>query len=148
MKLYLGSPVRVQSLLLMLALAGFIIVSLVRRETVERWGWRILVLAAAGLVLCTLAATRDGYHQGRLPPVGPECHRRLGGGGAVQRQERSVRYLLYLRRCHFPGGPLGAFRTSPDLPLLGICGAVGGVYRQGVDHRGLAGYTSPTGVRS
>ena len=33
MKLYLGSPVRVQSLLLMLALAGFIIASLVRRET-------------------------------------------------------------------------------------------------------------------
>lgn len=62
MKLYLGSPVRVQSLLLMLALAGFIIASLVRRETVERWGWRILVLAAAGLVLCTLAAARDGYH--------------------------------------------------------------------------------------
>ena len=61
MKLYLGSPVRVQSLLLMLALAGFIIASLVRRETVERWGWRILVLAA-GLVLCPLAAARDGYH--------------------------------------------------------------------------------------
>ena len=139
MKLYLGSPVRVQSLLLMLALAGFIIASLVRRETVERWGWRILVLAAAGLGLCS---------PGRLPSVGPECHRRLGGGGAVQRQERSVRYLLYQRRRHFPGGPLGAFRTSPDLPLLGICGAVGGVYRQGVDHRGLAGYTSPTGVRS
>ena len=76
----------------MLALAGFIIVSLVRRETVERWGWRIPVWCWRR-DWCCAPWPPPGT---QLPPVGPECHRRLGGGGAVQRQERSVRYLLYL----------------------------------------------------
>lgn len=62
MKLYFGSALKVQTLVLMLALAAFIAVSLARRGSVEHWGRRILILAALGLVVCTLAATRDGYH--------------------------------------------------------------------------------------
>lgn len=61
-QLYFESPLKIGSLVLMLALAAFVIVSLVRRNTVEHWGWRILILAALGLWLCCLVATRDGYH--------------------------------------------------------------------------------------
>lgn len=61
-QLYFESPLKIGTLFLTLGLGAFIIVSLVQRQSVERWGWRILVLAALGLWLCCLAATRDGYH--------------------------------------------------------------------------------------
>lgn len=36
--------------------------TLSRREEIQSWGKRILVLAAVGLLLCILVAYRDGYH--------------------------------------------------------------------------------------
>lgn len=36
--------------------------TLSRREQVQSWGKRILVLAVFGLLLCILVAYRDGYH--------------------------------------------------------------------------------------
>lgn len=61
-QLYLETPLKIGSLLLLLGLGAFITVSLIQRESVARWGWRILLLAALGLWLCCLVATRDGYH--------------------------------------------------------------------------------------
>lgn len=43
-----------------LCLLGYIVYMIVHRSTIEHWGTRVLLLFVLGLVVCCLAASRDG----------------------------------------------------------------------------------------
>lgn len=60
MKLYFGNWVTTVTTVLLVTYAGFIVYSFMNRNQVEFWGRRSLFLFAYGLLICCLAATRDG----------------------------------------------------------------------------------------
>ena len=60
MKLYFGNIVTTVTTIMILTLVGFIGYSLWNRNTINFWGRRNLFLLIYGLVICCLAATRDG----------------------------------------------------------------------------------------
>lgn len=60
MKLYFGNTVTTITTLMMLALLGFVGYSVVDRANIQYWGRRSLLLLIFGLVICCLAAARDG----------------------------------------------------------------------------------------
>lgn len=60
MKLYFGNAFTTATTGMILALLGFIGYSVVNRGTILYWGRRGAVLLILGLVVCCLAATRDG----------------------------------------------------------------------------------------
>ena len=60
MKLYFGNAVTAVTTVMLLGLLGFVGVSVLHRESIQYWGRRSAVLLIYGLVLCCLAAARDG----------------------------------------------------------------------------------------
>ena len=60
MKLYFGNGVTTVTTLMILAMLGFIGYSVFRRANIEYWGRRSAILLVFGLVVCCLAAARDG----------------------------------------------------------------------------------------
>lgn len=60
MKLYFGNRVTAVTTLMLFAFLGFIVYTILRRSEIQYWGWRSLVLLIFGLVICCLAAARDG----------------------------------------------------------------------------------------
>lgn len=60
MKLYFGNRVTTVTTLMLFAFLGFIVYTILRRSEIQYWGWRSLVLLIFGLVICCLAAARDG----------------------------------------------------------------------------------------
>ena len=60
MKLYFGNAVTTATTLMILALLGYIGVSVWNRGNIACWGRRTLLLLVFGLVVCCFAAARDG----------------------------------------------------------------------------------------
>lgn len=60
MKLYFGNGVTTATTLMILAMLGFIGYSVFHRANIEYWGRRSAILLVFGLVVCCLAAARDG----------------------------------------------------------------------------------------
>ena len=60
MKLYFGNAVATTTILMILALLGFIGWSAFHRADIQYWGRRSDILLIFGLVVCCFAAARDG----------------------------------------------------------------------------------------
>ena len=60
MKLYFGNGVTTATTLMILAMLGVIGSSIANRAVIDCWGRRTAFLLIFGLVVCCLAATRDG----------------------------------------------------------------------------------------
>ena len=60
MKLYFGNAITTATTLMLFALLGFISWSVLNRTRIQYWGRRSIVLLVFGLVICCLAAARDG----------------------------------------------------------------------------------------
>ena len=60
MQLYFGNAVTTATTLMILALLGYIGVSVWNRGNIACWGRRTLLLLVFGLVVCCFAAARDG----------------------------------------------------------------------------------------
>ena len=60
MKLYFGNGVTTATTLMILAMLGMIGSSIANRAVIDCWGRRTAFLLIFGLVVCCLAATRDG----------------------------------------------------------------------------------------
>lgn len=60
MRLYFGNAVTTVTTIMILALLGFIGVSVWNHSNINNWGRRSLFLLAYGLVVCCFAAARDG----------------------------------------------------------------------------------------
>lgn len=60
MKLYFGNTVTTVTTVMILALLGFMGYSILNRANVRYWGRRSLFLLIFGLVVCCIAAARDG----------------------------------------------------------------------------------------
>jgi len=60
MRLYFGNAVTTVTTIMILALLGFIGVSVWNHSNINHWGRRSLFLLAYGLVVCCFAAARDG----------------------------------------------------------------------------------------
>lgn len=63
MKLYFGNGVTLVTTVMIIILLGFIGYSICNRNIITFWGRRTLLLFVFGLVICCLAATRDGLDQ-------------------------------------------------------------------------------------
>lgn len=63
MKLYFGNGITLVTTVMIIILLGFIGYSICNRNIITFWGRRILLLFVFGLVICCLAATRDGLDQ-------------------------------------------------------------------------------------
>lgn len=59
-KLYLQDKTTIITTLLVLALLAYIVFCILKRGSINNWGWLILGLALLGLIVCCYAATRDG----------------------------------------------------------------------------------------
>lgn len=60
MKLYFGNTITTITTLMLIAILGFIGYSVFNRNNIQYWGRRSLILLIFGLIVCCLAATRDG----------------------------------------------------------------------------------------
>lgn len=60
MKLYFGNAVTTVTTVMIVTLLGFIGYSVFHRSCIAFWGRRSLILLVFGLVICCLAAARDG----------------------------------------------------------------------------------------
>ena len=63
MKLYFGNGVTLVTTVMIIILLGFIGYSICNRNIITFWGRRTLLLFVFGLVICCLAATREGIDQ-------------------------------------------------------------------------------------
>lgn len=63
MKLYFGDGITLVTTVMIIILLGFIGYSIWNRNIITFWGRRTLLLFVFGLVICCLAATRDGLDQ-------------------------------------------------------------------------------------
>lgn len=63
MKLYFGNGITLVTTVMIIILLGFIGYSICNRNIITFWGRRTLLLFVLGLVICCLAATRDGLDQ-------------------------------------------------------------------------------------
>lgn len=61
-KLYLEKPWALRTTLLLCVMTAFALYSFVRRDAIQAWGIRTLLMLLLGLSLCCAAAMRDGYH--------------------------------------------------------------------------------------
>ena len=60
MKLYFGNAVTAATMLMLLALLGFVGYSIYDRDNIQYWGRRSALLLTFGLAVCCFAAARDG----------------------------------------------------------------------------------------
>lgn len=63
MKIYFGDGITLVTTVMIIILLGFIGYSIWNRNIITFWGRRTLLLFVFGLVICCLAATRDGLDQ-------------------------------------------------------------------------------------
>lgn len=63
MKLYIGNTITTVTTVMIIILLGFIGYSIWNRNIITLWGRRTLLLFILGLIICCLAATRDGLDQ-------------------------------------------------------------------------------------
>ena len=63
MKLYFGNTITAVTTAMIIILLGFVGYSILNRNMIDCWGRRIVFLFILGLVICCLAATRDGLDQ-------------------------------------------------------------------------------------
>ena len=63
MKLYFGNGITLVTTVMIIILLGFIGYYICNRNIITFWGRRTLLLFVFGLVICCLAATRDGFDQ-------------------------------------------------------------------------------------
>ena len=63
MKLYIGNTITTVTTIMTIILLGFVGYSICNRNIITFWGRRTLLLFVLGLVICCLAATRDGLDQ-------------------------------------------------------------------------------------
>ena len=63
MKLYFGNGITLVTTVMIIILLGFIGYSICNRNIITFWGRKTLLLFVFGLVICCLAATRDGLDQ-------------------------------------------------------------------------------------
>ena len=73
MKLYFGSAVTAATTLMILALLGFIGYSAVNHAGIQYWGRRSAILLVFGLVVCCLAAARDGLDKTIQSAIDGSC---------------------------------------------------------------------------
>ena len=73
MKLYFGNIVTTVTTIMILTFVGFIGYSLWNRNTINFWGRRNLFLLIYGLVICCLAATRDGLDKTIQSAIDGSC---------------------------------------------------------------------------
>lgn len=69
MKLYFGNGVTTATTLMILAMLGLIGSSIANRAVIDCWGRRTAFLLIFGLVVCCLAATRDGLDKPSSMPL-------------------------------------------------------------------------------
>lgn len=60
MKLYIGDLITTITTLSVLCLIGYMVYTILHRSTIHYWGRRTVLLFILGLIICCLAATRDG----------------------------------------------------------------------------------------
>ena len=60
MKLYFGNGVTTATTLMILALLGFVVYSIIGHAAIQFWGRRSAIVLVFGLVVCCFAAARDG----------------------------------------------------------------------------------------
>ena len=63
MKLYIGNTITTVTTVMIFILVGFIGYSIWNRNIITFWGRRTLLLFVFGLIICCLAATRNGLDQ-------------------------------------------------------------------------------------
>ena len=73
MKLYFGSIVTTVTTIMILVLIGFIGYSIWKHNTINFWGRRNVFLLIYGLVICCLAATRDGLDKTIQSAIDGSC---------------------------------------------------------------------------
>jgi fucose 4-O-acetylase-like acetyltransferase len=73
MRLYFGNAVTTVTTIMILALLGFIGVSVWNHSNINYWGRRSLILLAYGLVVCCFAAARDGLDKTIQNAVDGSC---------------------------------------------------------------------------
>lgn len=73
MKLYFGNIVTTVTTIMVLTLVGFIGYSLWNRNTINFWGRKNVFLLIYGLVICCLAATRDGLDKTIQSAIDGRC---------------------------------------------------------------------------
>lgn len=61
MKLYFGNAITIVTTVLTVGLIVYLISTVLRRESIQFWGRQTLLVFFWGLLVCCLAATRDGY---------------------------------------------------------------------------------------
>jgi hypothetical protein len=95
--LFFGDVSSVLSLVFLLAVAAYIVITITRYKKIEKWGRRVLVLAITGLALCCFVATRDDYVAS------------LQGGTGVFALDSIQVYLAYA------GGAVNGFATLSSI---------------------------------
>ena len=73
MRLYFGNAVTTVTTIMILALLGFIGVSVWNHSNINYWGRRSLFLLAYGLVVCCFAAARDGLDKTIQNAIDESC---------------------------------------------------------------------------
>lgn len=73
MKLYFGNATTTATTIMILCLLGFMVYTVVHRNTVTYWGRRSLFLLMFGLVICCFAAARDGLDKTIQNAVDGSC---------------------------------------------------------------------------
>ena len=73
MKLYFGNAVTTVTTVFILILLGFIGFSVCNRNGIQYWGRRTLFLLAYGLLICCLAAARDGLDKTIQAAIDKSC---------------------------------------------------------------------------
>ncbi len=73
MKLYFGNTVTTITTVMIVSLVGFIGYSIWNRGSINFWGRRSLFVLAYGLVICCLAAARDGLDKTIQSAIDGSC---------------------------------------------------------------------------
>lgn len=73
MKIYFGDGITLVTTVMIIILLGFIGYSIWNRNIITFWGRRTLLLFVFGLVICCLAATRDGLDQTTQYAIDGSC---------------------------------------------------------------------------
>lgn len=73
MKLYFENTITTVTTVSILILLGFIGLTIWNRNEIQYWGRRTLFLLAYGLLICCLAAARDGFDKTVQAAIGKSC---------------------------------------------------------------------------
>jgi len=71
--LYFRDSTTIAVTLMIVVLLGFILYSIFTRSQIKHWGKRSFFVFLAGLEICCLAATRDGFHKTVQAAIDSSC---------------------------------------------------------------------------